>query len=183
MPSFAVANLVFLCYTCIKEVVAVTALIVGHIPACIAMIAGFVFLVIEMWIPGFGLPGITGIALMVCGIAAAEPTGMQALALVLFWAVLLGIALAVTMRSLAKGRLGRSKLILNDSVNAEQTDVLPVGTKGIARTDLRPSGIAEFAGARVSVVADGEYIPKGTHVTVTRADGNRVEVIRSKEEK
>lgn len=68
------------------------ALIIAHIPALIMMIVGFVLLVVEMYVPGFGLPGISGTLLMIGGIALMEPTPLQALILALISVLLLGIA-------------------------------------------------------------------------------------------
>lgn len=46
---------------------------------------------------------------------------------------------------------------------------------------LRPSGIAEFEGERVDVVADGEFIQRGTAVQVSDVAGRRVTVRRVKD--
>ena len=63
------------------------ALLAGHIPALVMMLVGYCLLVLEMYIPGFGLPGISGTVLMVLGIAVMKPTPLQALVLVLIWAI------------------------------------------------------------------------------------------------
>ena len=51
-----------------------------------------------------------------------------------------------------------------------------VGNRGVALSALRPSGIALVDGERVSVVTDGEFIPKGAPVEVVAAKGSRVVV-------
>ncbi|HXS25135.1 MAG TPA: NfeD family protein, partial [Gemmatimonadales bacterium] len=48
-----------------------------------------------------------------------------------------------------------------------------VGRRGIALTDLRPSGTAGFGDERVDVVTEGEYLRQGTAVEVVRSDGYR----------
>ena len=78
------------------------ALVQAHIPALIMMIAGFALLVVEMYIPGFGLAGFSGTALMVGGIVLMGPTPLQALLLVLISVVLLGIAFSLAMHSISK---------------------------------------------------------------------------------
>jgi membrane-bound serine protease (ClpP class) len=45
---------------------------------------------------------------------------------------------------------------------------------------LRTAGIAEIEGERVDVVSDGEFIDSGATIVVTRIDGNRIVVRRSK---
>jgi membrane-bound serine protease (ClpP class) len=48
-----------------------------------------------------------------------------------------------------------------------------VGLDGIALTDLRPAGAAQFAGERLDVVTEGEYVRQGTPVRVVRSEGYR----------
>ena len=45
-------------------------------------------------------------------------------------------------------------------------------------TVLRPTGMAEFDGVKLNVVADGEYIPKDVRVRVDHVEGARVVVRR-----
>jgi membrane-bound serine protease (ClpP class) len=51
-----------------------------------------------------------------------------------------------------------------------------LGKRGVAHTVLRPAGIATFDGRRIHVVADGEFIDRGSTVVVTAVDGSRVVV-------
>ena len=51
-----------------------------------------------------------------------------------------------------------------------------LGKEGVTTTVLRPTGMAEFEGVKLNVVADGEYIPKDVPVRVERVEGSRVVV-------
>jgi membrane-bound serine protease (ClpP class) len=51
-----------------------------------------------------------------------------------------------------------------------------IGLSGNALTNLRPSGSALFNGKRYDVVSRGDFIDKGTTVTVVSVDGNRIVV-------
>jgi membrane-bound serine protease (ClpP class) len=51
-----------------------------------------------------------------------------------------------------------------------------IGKTGVALSELRPIGTAEFDDERVDVTTDGEYIDKGTPVKVVRADNMKVVV-------
>ena len=138
-------------------------MIASHVPALLMMIAGYVLLVIEMYIPGFGIAGISGTALMVGGIILMSPTPLQALVLVLISVALLAVALTVAMRSAARGRLSRSKMVLNDAVNQAASDdegdlQFFLGKTGVAHTALRPAGIGEFEGVKLNVVSDGDFV-------------------------
>jgi len=105
-----------LCYTLIirKEECSLGNFLFTHPIALVALIAGYVLLVVEFCIPGFGIPGITGIILAVLGIITMQPTPLQALIVVAVYVALLGIALALCLRSAARGRISKSRLVLSD---------------------------------------------------------------------
>lgn len=54
-----------------------------------------------------------------------------------------------------------------------------LGRRGVALSDLRPSGIADLEGQRIDVVTGGEYIPAGEPVEVVSDEGYRRVVRRS----
>lgn len=51
-----------------------------------------------------------------------------------------------------------------------------VGSRGVAVSALRPSGIAEVEGKRIAVVTEGGFVPAGATVEVVSAKGSRVVV-------
>jgi membrane-bound serine protease (ClpP class) len=64
--------------------------------------------------------------------------------------------------------------------NAEKSDQLVAGReKGVALSDLRPSGIASIDGERVDVVSEGEHIPEGEPIEVVLDEGYRRVVRRA----
>lgn len=150
--------------------------------------AGVLLVVIEgVALPGMGAFGVVGglailasVFLTLAGHGAGGPAYSQA-------AGLLGatlIAVMVSAWALARTlpgstRLRRSGVMLGESMTKEagyiaapaREDLL--GSGGVALTDLRPAGAAEFAGERLDVVADGKFIPAGTRVVVVRSDGYR----------
>ena len=48
-----------------------------------------------------------------------------------------------------------------------------IGKKGVALTDLKPSGKGEFDGVKLDIEASG-YIKKGTDLTITAIKNNRI---------
>lgn len=157
------------------------AMIVAHLPALIAMIAGYILLVVEMCIPGFGIPGVMGSILAVLGIVAMQPTPLQGFVLVVIYVALLCIALGICMHSAARGRFAKSRFVLKDVAtqadSPESNDLAYfIGKTGVTRTPLRPSGIAEFDGVKLSVVSDGEFVEKEVNVRVDHVTGNRIVV-------
>ena len=158
-------------------------LILSHPLGLIAMIAGYVLLVVEMCIPGFGVPGITGTVLAILGLVVLKPTAIQALVIVGLYVALLCIALAICMHSVSKGRLSKSRLVLNDVAThadaPEHNDLAYfIGRSGTARSTLRPAGIADFDGVRLNVVSEGDFIEPGSTVRVERVEGKRIVVTK-----
>lgn len=157
------------------------AMIATHIPALVMLIVGYVLLVVEMYVPGFGLPGVSGIILMTIGVIAMQPTPLQALILVLICVLLLGIAFSVAMHSISRGRLSRSRLVLNEALgekkeNPEEEMRYFIGKTGTTHTALRPAGIAEFDGVKLNVVSDGDFVGAQRTIRVERVEGNRIVV-------
>lgn len=154
-------------------------LLFGHPIALIALVVGYVLLVVEMCIPGFGVPGISGVILAVLGIITMQPSPMQALIVVVVYVALLCIALAICLRSAAKGRFSKSRLVLNEvatkSETAENSELAYfIGRKGVTHTMLRPAGIAEFDGVKLSVISEGDFIEKDTPLQVMRVEGKKI---------
>jgi membrane-bound serine protease (ClpP class) len=48
------------------------------------------------------------------------------------------------------------------------------GQSGFAASYLRPAGVALIDGRRVDVLTQGEFIPEGTPIRVTRVEGARI---------
>ena len=152
---------------------------VSYLPAIILLVLGFALVVIEMYIPGFGAPGILGCILLVGGVIAARPTPLQALFMAVIIIALLCVALSVFVHSASRGRLARSNLVLKEvstRANVENALHFFVGKEGVARTALRPAGIAEFDGVKLNVLTEGEFIDVGKRVSVSRVEGNRIVV-------
>lgn len=152
----------------------------SHPVALAALALGYVLLVFEFCIPGFGIPGIMGSILAVVGIITMQPSPMQALIVVAVYVILLALALVICLRSAAKGRLSKSRLVLGDVAKRSAPSIDYTGKTGRACTTLRPAGIAEIDGARLNVVTEGDYIDAGTAVKVRLVEGSRIVVVPMK---
>lgn len=147
----------------------------------VILAAGLIFVIFEMFHPGFGAPGITGIVLLVLGVILIANGLIEAIILIIIIIAILGVALSLVLRSAAKGRLSKT-LILNDSLNKEEgyssTEDLEyfIGKEGKTITVLRPAGTADFDGVKLDVVSEGEFIPSGTRVKIFRVEGRRIVV-------
>ncbi len=160
------------------EIVA-NEMVIANFVWLILLIVGFCLVVVEMYMPGFGFPGIAGSVCLIAGIALYARTDIVAwLVLTVIIVALLCVALSISIRSAARGRLAKSKLVLNEvSTTSELSEndlSYYVGKNGVTSTILRPAGIGDFAGVKLNVLSDGEFIPAGARVTVTRVEGNRI---------
>jgi membrane-bound ClpP family serine protease len=157
----------------------------GWIPI-VCLIAGLAFVIIEMFHPGFGAPGIIGAILLVAGVILYSKSLLQALIMVVILLAILGVALTLVLQSASKGHLARH-LVLNDSldesVGFSNSDDLNyfIGSEGVTLTVLRPAGTADFSGVRLDVVSDGEFIPKDSKVVISKVEGHRI-VVRKQAE-
>lgn len=161
-------------------------IILANMPILACFLLGLVLLIIEVFMPGFGLPGITGIILEIVCIALTYfgHGSMAALGVTLIILAVVAIAISLALRSANKGRLSKSAVILTETENAEDgyvankdMDVF-LGKTGTTTTVLRPTGMAEFEGVKLNVQSDGEYIAKGETVRVDHVEGARVVVRR-----
>lgn len=162
--------------------------ILQNLPIIICAVIGILLLVVELFMPGFGLPGIAGLVMLLASviftwIEHGAYAGLGATVAVL---ALSGIAVSVSLKSASSGKLSRSPLILKDSLSPEQgyqaTENLDrfLGQIGETETVLRPAGIAIIGDERVNVVSRGEFINKGDKVIVENVEGVRV-VVRKAE--
>ena len=162
------------------------SLLLNNIPVMIMLLVGVGLLVFEMYVPGFGAPGISGIALLVLGFVLLKPTMSQGLILFAILAAILCVALSICLYSASKGRLSKSKLVLNDvavSADAAENNDMNyfIGREGVTHTALRPAGIGEFDGVKLNVVSDGEFIARGRPIRVQSVEGNRIVVCELKD--
>ena len=151
------------------------------------MIIGFVIgsglIIVEAFIPGFGVAGISGvileiIALRCCWLLHGTVPTLLALVGVL---VLIGLAIFLSYRSAMNGRLSKGHLVLN-ATEAPAEEIKPdhwIGMEGVTVTALRPAGQIEIEGTRLNAASSGDFIEKGAAVLVTGTEGDHY-VIRRK---
>ena len=154
--------------------------IMTELPAVGLILVGLVLAVLEMYMPGFGAPGIVSGICLVVGIALFGDNLMEALVVTIIVVALLCVALSISIHSLSNGRLKQSKLVLRDtalSATLSERDLSYfVGHEGVTKTALRPAGIGEFEGVKLNVVSDGEFIAGSVKVKIIRVEGNHIVV-------
>ena len=146
----------------------------------ICYIVGSGLVILEAFIPGFGVAGISGAVLEMAALWATWRLHGVGAALIGLAAVLvlIGLAVFLSYRSAMNGRLSKSPLVLRDTEGTAQAadKAAWAGKSGVAVTALRPMGEAEIAGTRLNVTSAGEFIAKGTEVTVTGTENGMLTV-------
>ena len=138
-------------------------------------------------VPGFGIAGLSGISLTMYGLYLLllpdVPVSQEILGQAMdgFLIGLVGaiIGLYLLARIMIKTKFWE-KLTSPDSQKKEDgySNTLGweylKGEKGVADTDLHPSGWARLNDERIFVVSEGEFIDKGKDIIILSVDGNRV---------
>lgn len=164
----------------------------------VIFVLGVILLAVEIFaIPGFGVAGISGIALMMAGLTLSlignvgfnfDFTGTETIAKAFFTVVVslvLGTVVAFFLgKRFLEGGLF-SKLVLNTVqdrkegyVSVKDETKKLVGTFGQAHTDLRPSGKIEIEEEIYDATALTGYIEKGSKVKVVRFESAQLFVVK-----
>lgn len=146
-------------------------------------------------LPGFGIFGLGGGAMILVSIVLATQTFVlprtesQMIELrhsltIVTAATLIVIASSIALRRYLPSAPIFNKLLLDptpeeDLVDLDYRESLAdfshlVGEQGVATTNLMPSGKAEFNGQLVDVISEGLPIDRGSAIVVVKARGNRV---------
>ncbi len=162
----------------------------------IVFVVGLVLIMLEIFVtPGFGVPGVAGIAAVVAGLAFAMidsdllkyiPTGelpagivLRPLLLVII-AVTAAIVLSIPLgRKLLTGQSAfRRKVVLDSAMNAGEgyvsRAVYPdlIGREGVTATALRPSGKVNIDGVLYEAAGlNGQFVERGAAVRIVREEG------------
>lgn len=163
------------------------AWIAANLPMLICMLVGLALLVIEAFIPGFGVAGLAGICFEIAGVVLVYMSygPLPAVLALLAVLALAGLVLFFSLRSARKGKISQSDMVLKDvqrdedGYRASDDQSQLVGKTGTVQTELRPTGMALIDGERVNVLSDGSFIEAGAKICVTRVDGSRVLVRRA----
>ncbi|MCA9317232.1 MAG: hypothetical protein KDB73_17220 [Planctomycetes bacterium] len=149
--------------------------------AILLLLVGLAFIVAEVFFPSMGLLGLAAGAAILFGLVVGFEEGGQ----VVGWILIAAVAVAVpfTLRTAFRvlPRLGFGRRMILAGPATEPGPGLPdhrplVGAKGVAESDLRPSGMARFGETRISVVAASGYLPRSSELVVLAVDGPEIRV-------
>ncbi|TET09813.1 MAG: nodulation protein NfeD [Candidatus Atribacteria bacterium] len=144
---------------------------------------GILLLLVEiLFIPGFGLAGIGGIAAILASIFLTFGNIVQAT-----YSILIALGVSVIGFFLLIKYIPSTRTWRKFVLSTEQKKELgyTVGTKdlkrltgkeGIAITPLRPSGIVEVNGKKINALTLGEYVDSNTKIKIISVEGNKIVV-------
>jgi len=153
--------------------------------ALLLALLGLALIYFEFFLPGISLGIGGGAALLVSSVFffADKPP--------IWAAVLYVLALAVLVFFVCKFALWRIKLSKSkdrfylekdqEGYLASSFDKELIGKKGMAATDLKPSGHVSFDGQMVQALSESGYLVKGTEVTVVGGRGGYIIVRNTKD--
>jgi membrane-bound serine protease (ClpP class) len=144
-------------------------------------LVGVLLILFELHVlPGHGIAMTLGVLILVASVLLAFGGiefivgGLQALAIAI---VLSAVTFALLQRVLPENAFVRRLTFAGaqgpDYVASEDHRHL-LGAAGTALSFLRPAGVATFNGLRVDVLTEGDFVPAGTPVRVTRVEGARI---------
>lgn len=168
----------------------------AEVPEMVIFAMGMMLLAVEVFVlPGFGLFGLAGVALMLVGLVLGfqdflvpqtpyDYAELKTNLLQIFASMIGSIAAMAIMLRYLPGIPLFGRLVLSASEEAalgyETVPVVSredlIGKRGYALSTLRPAGRADFGGEVLDVVTQGEFIATNQTVEVVEIRGNRVVV-------
>ena len=143
------------------------------------LLLGIVLLLIEIFIPGFGVFGISGLIALAASACVTIVFVENGLLMVVAGIVILAVLLYLAVEDAKKYGL-YSKLVLkdtlkNDCKNKESMDSF-IDKQGVVKTPLKPHGKVEFDGTVTEAYSDGDFIPVGQQVVAYKVSDNNLYV-------
>ena len=160
-----------------------------HWSAMLLLIIGLIFMVIEMFIPDFGVFGVLGLVSLAAGVIVRICQGTtigQALTLILIVVLLYCGCFGLMVRSAKHGALGKTGLFetkptISTEYNQPNEDYLKlIGLTGRTITSLNFAGRARIQGKIYDVISESSFIEKNVEIKVVEIKDNTIIVKRVK---
>ncbi len=154
----------------------------GWIPALLLCV-GLVFILVEVFVPGFGFFGVTGSLLIVAGIIVRICEGLNLTQSIILILMVLGFFVVCAMYmvySAQHGILGRTGLFENKSTLSQDYNKTDkelrklIGKSGRALGVLNLGGKAKINGKVYDVLSMNSYIESGAHIKVVDIKDNTI---------
>ena len=160
-----------------------------HWSAIILLVIGMIFMVIEMFIPDFGVFGLLGLVSLAAGVIVRICQGtsiFQALMLILIVVLVYCGCFGLMIRGAKSGKLGKiglfeTKPTISTEYNQPNKDYLKlIGLTGRTTTALNMAVRARIQGKLYDVVTESSFIEKNVEIEVVDVKDNTIIVKRKK---
>ena len=157
--------------------------LMANLPILLCLMLGAALMIVEVFLPGFGLPGVSGIVLIGAGtvIIWLKAGALTALATLLVVIAVLAVLISYMMRRATEGGV-HARIFLREKEELRSGEDMQVllGKQGRTTSVLRPAGIGDFDGVRLNVVTEGSFIERDRPIEIVNVDGARI-VVRERQ--
>lgn len=149
---------------------------------------GAAMLVAEIFLPSHGVLSVVGLGFLIAAIVKTHQFAgpNAAIVAVLICLVLLPTASYLSIKHWRQTRVGKAIAPMNPTLTVEDTSIpvreitAMIGTTGKTISPLRPVGVCEFGGRRVSCTAKFGMLDAGVEVEGVGMSGGNLEVVEKK---
>jgi membrane-bound serine protease (ClpP class) len=148
-------------------------------PAIALAVVGLAGMLVELYVlPGTGVAGIVGVLAVLGAVVLAFGMPFILLAVPsLAIAIVVAVVLVVLALRVVPEKVFVRRLSVRDAgehgvASPDYRDL--IGRHGFAASFLRPAGVAAIDGRRIDVLSEGDFVPAGSAVIVTRVEGARI---------
>lgn len=152
--------------------------------ALLLYIVGLVLVVVEAHIPGFGIPGISGLVCLLIGIYIIADGDLIKASVYFIGTIVILIGGLWVLYNTGYGRKHLRTFFLFENQSKEKgyvsTEIFDniVGKEGYVATPLRPAGAIVIGEKKYDAVSDGEFIEKDERIKITMVEGRKILVKR-----
>ena len=147
----------------------------------VVLIVGILLIGVEFYMPGFGLPGISGIICAAAGIFLTGRNASERILVGVIAIVVIAVMLVISIVVFSSKKIKLDTDLQGKNLFIDETDMeYLIGKKGVAITDLRPSGKGEFDGVKLDILSSNYYIKKDSALVITEVKNNRILVEEEK---
>jgi membrane-bound serine protease (ClpP class) len=143
----------------------------------VLFILGISLLLIEAFIPGFGIFGAMGLLMLIVSFSLTV-TFLDFGVYILIVQIGVIIFLVYLMYKYIKSKQLYGKIVLDETLNFEAKEVGQLeyflGKEGIAITPLKPFGKGQFGETITYVSSQGEFISKGSKVKIISIENEKI---------
>ena len=152
----------------------------GAVPilGIVVLVIGIILIGIEFYMPGFGFPGIFGIIFTAAGIYLTGRNASERIIVGVITIVVIAVMLVISIIVFNSKKV-KSPIKLDTDLSGKDLFIdgkdmeYLIGKKGVAITDLKPSGKGEFNGVILDVIS-GKYVVKGTSLEIKEIKNNKI---------